>query len=103
MLAEAKRRIAAEPNRYIDHVWGEHEVGGTSVLYVSGVDLSFLNWQGKGELGNEALPDLTWAALRKVPAEFIGMGTLMTGIWWIIDRRMRRQKAKAEESEPNDE
>ena len=58
---------------------------------------------GAGELGDQGLPDLTWAALRKVPAEFIGMGTLMTGIWWVIDRRMRRQRVAAEEAEKDDE
>lgn len=105
MLAEAKRRIAAEPGRYIDHVWGEHEVGGTAVLYVSDVDLSFLAWQDPKWLGEGALPDLTWAALRKVPAEFLGMGALMTTVWWIIDRRRRLQGAGggATETEGGDE
>jgi len=92
MLAEARRRIGAEPEKYIDHIWGEHEVGGTSVLYISHVDLSFLAWQDPKWLGREPLPDLTWAALRKVPVEFLGMGALMTGIWWIIDRRMRLKR-----------
>ena len=35
LLAEAHRRIREQPGQYIDHVWGEHEVGGTSVLYIS--------------------------------------------------------------------
>ena len=92
LLAEAHRRIAAEPDRYIDHVWGEHEVGGTGVLYVSHVDLGFLAWRDPRYLGEEPLPHRTWEALRKVPFEFIGMGALMTGIWWVIDRRMQRER-----------
>ena len=44
LLAEARRRIADEPGRYVHHVWGEHEVGGTSVLYLSDVDLSTAGW-----------------------------------------------------------
>jgi len=103
MLAEAKRRIDGEPDKYIGHVWGEHEVGGTSVLYVSGFDLSFLAWQEPQQLGDEPLPDLTWAALRKVPFEFVGMGVLMTGVWWVIDRRMRLQPKNSDESGSNDE
>ena len=95
MLAEARRRIDAEPGRYIDHIWGEREVGGSSVLYISDIDLAFLAWQGAGSLGDEALPNLTWSALRKVPAEFLGMGALMTGLWWVIDRRTRLQEAQA--------
>jgi Fe-S-cluster-containing dehydrogenase component len=31
----AHRRIADEPDRYVDHVYGEHEVGGTSWLYLA--------------------------------------------------------------------
>jgi len=39
LLAEAKRRIAEQPGRYVDHVYGEHEAGGTQVLVLS--DLRF--------------------------------------------------------------
>ena len=35
MLAEGRRRIAARPEGYIDHIYGEHEAGGTSVIYLS--------------------------------------------------------------------
>jgi len=37
LLAEAHRRIAAEPGRYVDHIYGEHEAGGTQVLCLSAV------------------------------------------------------------------
>jgi formate dehydrogenase iron-sulfur subunit len=91
MLAEAHRRIEAEPDRYLDHVWGEREVGGSSVLYVSDIDLTFLGWDPNG-LSHEPLPALTWSALTKVPYEFVGMGALMSGIWWVIERRRRRAR-----------
>ena len=35
MLALAHKRIADRPDRYVDHVYGEKELGGTSVLYLS--------------------------------------------------------------------
>ncbi|MBW1784335.1 MAG: 4Fe-4S dicluster domain-containing protein [Deltaproteobacteria bacterium] len=35
MLALARERISKDPGRYIDHIYGEHEVGGTSWLYIS--------------------------------------------------------------------
>jgi formate dehydrogenase iron-sulfur subunit len=41
MLAEAKARIAANPERYNPHVYGETEIGGTSVLYLAPKDVSF--------------------------------------------------------------
>ena len=37
MLTLAHERIASEPDRYVDHVFGEHENGGTSTFYISPV------------------------------------------------------------------
>jgi formate dehydrogenase iron-sulfur subunit len=37
MLKLAHERIAQEPDRYVDHVFGEHENGGTSTFYISPV------------------------------------------------------------------
>ena len=41
MLAEAKARIAKDPERYNPHVYGETEIGGTSVLYLAPKNVSF--------------------------------------------------------------
>lgn len=87
MLEEAHRRIAAEPGRYQPVVYGEHEVGGTSVLYISDVPLDFLAWQA--DLGAQPLPRLTASALHKVPPTILAVGGVMTGIYWVIGRRMR--------------
>ncbi len=38
LLALAKDRIKKRPDRYIDHIYGEKEAGGTSWLYLSGRD-----------------------------------------------------------------
>jgi formate dehydrogenase iron-sulfur subunit len=86
LISIAHRRIHENPDRYIHRVFGETEVGGTSVLYLSDIPLDFLAF--KPDLGNEPLPQLTWAALSKVPPIVVGMGGLMTGIWWIVNRRM---------------
>jgi formate dehydrogenase iron-sulfur subunit len=89
MLAEAKRRLAAEPGRYLPRIWGKSQVGGTSVLYVSDISLDFLGWGESRTLGEAPLPERTWAALRPVPLEFLGVGVLMGAIYWIIERRRR--------------
>ncbi|MBK7405851.1 MAG: 4Fe-4S dicluster domain-containing protein [Phycisphaerales bacterium] len=36
LIATARERIAARPDRYIDRIYGEHEAGGTSWLYIAG-------------------------------------------------------------------
>jgi formate dehydrogenase iron-sulfur subunit len=89
LLAEARRRIKDNPDKYINHIWGEHEVGGTSVLYISDIDLGFLSYQSKP--GSLPLPKTTEAAMRSVPFAFVGMGGLMLGLNWIIKRRMQIQ------------
>jgi formate dehydrogenase iron-sulfur subunit len=38
LLTIARQRVRRHPQRYIDHIYGEHEVGGTAWLYLSGVD-----------------------------------------------------------------
>jgi formate dehydrogenase iron-sulfur subunit len=93
LLVEAHRRIDANPTKYIRHVWGEKEFGGTSIMYVSDIPLDFLMW--KPGTDGERLPELTWAALHKVPGIVMGMGALMTGIYWIIGRRMKLSAIEA--------
>lgn len=41
LLAEAKRRVAADPERYEPDVYGEEEGGGTQVLYLAAKGVSF--------------------------------------------------------------
>jgi formate dehydrogenase iron-sulfur subunit len=86
VLAEARRRLQAEPGRYQQRIYGEHEVGGTSVLLLSDFPLETLGWANTPD---RPLPQLTWAALDKVPATVVAMSALMGGLHWIIGRRMR--------------
>ena len=41
LLAEARRRLAAEPGRYDARIYGEKDGGGTQVLYLAPAGLSF--------------------------------------------------------------
>ncbi|MDR0454333.1 MAG: hydrogenase 2 operon protein HybA [Deferribacteraceae bacterium] len=53
LLEEAKRRIAENPGRYVDKVYGEFDYGGTNVLYISKVDFN--------KLGMPDLPNYSYA------------------------------------------
>jgi formate dehydrogenase iron-sulfur subunit len=97
LLAEARRRISATPGLYIQRVWGEDEVGGTSVLYVSNADLSFLT-QGVA-LGKAPLPQSTSPAMNAVPFAFTGALAAMAGLSWIIGRRIKNQAGNQGEAE----
>jgi formate dehydrogenase iron-sulfur subunit len=96
LLERAHGRIAAEPDRYVPHVYGETEVGGTRVLYLAGISLGFLSWSSEDR--KTPLPKLTWKALSKVPWEVAGMGSVMGGIYWVINRRMSLASQAAEEA-----
>ncbi len=97
LLAEARRRIRATPARYVPHVYGEDDVGGTSVLMISSVPLDFL---AAGKVTDQPLPELTWAALSKVPPLALGVGGLMAGVFWITGRRMKLQAERLDREAP---
>jgi formate dehydrogenase iron-sulfur subunit len=87
LIAEAHRRIKNNPGKYMDKVWGEHDYGGTSVLYLSDIDLGFLSYGSRPDY--TSLPSRTEPAMKAVPYAFAGMGGVMYGINWIIQRRMK--------------
>jgi formate dehydrogenase iron-sulfur subunit len=93
LLRKAHVRIAKDPARYVNHVWGEHEFGGTSVLYISDVDLDAIGWPA---VTAESIPSLTEPLIHKTP--FIGFGVAigLVGLNWIIKRRdlLARERAR---------
>lgn len=74
LLKIARERIRAYPGRYMDHVYGEHEMGGTSWLYISGVPFREIGL--REDLGNTPAPKLTKGALSVVP--------MVTGLWPLL-------------------
>ena len=95
LLAEAHRRISAEPEKYVQKVWGEKEVGGTSVLYISDVDLNLTDLE-VGITSEEPMPHRTTKILHKMPTVFVGMAALMGGVHWVIRRRQELMKGEPE-------
>jgi formate dehydrogenase iron-sulfur subunit len=92
LLALANQKIKEEAHIYLPVVYGAHEVGGTAVMYISHVPLDFLGYHGAPI--EEPMPELTWEWLGKVPAISIGVAGLMTGLFWIIERRMLAEAAR---------
>ena len=85
MIAEAKRRIAENPEGYHPHIYGLTEVGGTSVFFLSAVPFDQLGMNTG--LPHEGLPPLTWRALSAVPGVAAVGSVLLGGIYWITHRR----------------
>ncbi len=102
LLAEARRRLAAQPDKYIQKIWGEKEVGGTSVLYISDVDICLCDLKQK-ITDTTPMPGRTFKILRHMPSVFGGMAVTMGGIWWVIERRQKLMAKPKPESEPASE
>jgi formate dehydrogenase iron-sulfur subunit len=84
LLNEAHARIRQNPGRYQDHIWGEKEVGGTSMMYVSDVDLAALSWPPHHA---PPIPSLTEPLIHKTPFIGLAVGISAVGLNWIIKRR----------------
>jgi Fe-S-cluster-containing dehydrogenase component len=65
LVEEAKSRIYDDPDNYVHHIYGEHEAGGTSYLYLSAVSFEQLGF--RTDLGTTAYPELTKDFLYAVP------------------------------------
>jgi len=92
LLALAHERIHNQPNLYVDHVYGEHEAGGTSWLYLSSVpfeDIGFL------KLGSTAPPHLTETVQHAIFKFFIPPLALY-GLLGLIMRLSRPQERPGE-------
>jgi Ni/Fe-hydrogenase subunit HybB-like protein/Fe-S-cluster-containing dehydrogenase component len=58
LLELAREKIKTHPNEYVDHIYGEHEVGGTSWLYLSSVPFEQIGFL---KLPSQAPPAVTEA------------------------------------------
>lgn len=97
LIREAQERIKAEPAKYVNRIYGQQEVGGTSILYITSVPFENLGF--RTNLSMAALPTLTWNALSKVPGVVTVGGSLLYGIWWITNRRTEVKEFERKEQE----
>lgn len=96
LLTLAKDRIQKRPDRYVDHIYGEHEVGGTSWLYLTG--------RPGNEVGLLDLPDSAPARKTEsiqhgifkygiIPLSVYGV---LGGVMWLNQRRAGKNEAPHE-------
>ena len=95
LIREARGRIAAAPDKYVDHIYGEKEVGGTSWLYLSPVPFEKL---GMPVLGSEPVTINAERAMGAVAPVLAGVTATMAGIYWLIRRRERIKGEKEDEN-----
>lgn len=71
LLHTARQRIESKPGRYVDHIYGDREMGGTSWLYLSGVPFKEIGL--KEDLGVKPALEFTAGAISAVP--------IVIGLW----------------------
>jgi len=82
LLEIARARVTAEPDKYVQHIYGEHEVGGTGWLYLFGAAPEKLGL--RTNLGTTPYPELTAGFLYGVPLVFVLWPSLLIGLNYLI-------------------
>ena len=112
---EAKRRLSLKPGdtynypvqhvdgrqvtenvvpRYVDHVYGLNEAGGTQYLFLAGVEFNKLGFNPR--ISNMVYPRLTWSYVSHVPAL---IGTLLVAgtVTRLVTQRIEKNKQKSQQ------
>ena len=89
---DSKEKSRRPVSKYINHVYGQSEAGGTQYLMLAGVPFDMIGFNKN--IGDKFLPELTWAYISKIPAVaalVIGAGTLT----WAITSRKNKDKGES--------
>jgi formate dehydrogenase iron-sulfur subunit len=95
LVRVAHERIQRSPERYVNHVLGEHEVGGTSWLYLSGVEFAALQFP---KLGQKPAPGVSESIQHGIFAYFVppvSMYALLGVLMWVSKHRPKDPDATA--------
>ena len=92
LIKIARDRIKRFPERYVDHIYGEFEVGGTSWLYIAGKDFAKLDFP---KLGRNPAPGISESIQHGIFAYFVppvSLYALLGGLMWITKNRKELDK-----------
>ncbi|MBI5741445.1 MAG: 4Fe-4S dicluster domain-containing protein [Nitrospirae bacterium] len=101
LIKVARKRITDKPDRYIDHIYGEYEAGGTSWMYISGVPFEQLDFPV--DLPKKALVEETKGFLGAVPVVFAVWPALFGMIYTALRHRDEIEKGKSQSHEREEE
>jgi Fe-S-cluster-containing dehydrogenase component len=93
LLEEAKTRIYAQPDSYVHYIYGEREVGGSCVMYLSAVPFEKIGF--RTDLGEKSYPEHTKTFLYSVPVVDI----LLPAFLLALNAATKGEKSKTEPEE----
>ncbi|MGE5620856.1 MAG: 4Fe-4S dicluster domain-containing protein [Sphingomonadaceae bacterium] len=92
LLKTARQRILQEPDKYVDHIFGETEAGGTGWLYLSAVPFEQIGFPKN--LGKKPLAEYTREFLLAVPLVLMIWPAALTGVNALIRRGEKSEQEK---------
>ena len=90
LVEEARKRIYREPEKYVNHIYGEHDVGGTSWIYLSAVPFEQIGF--KTDLGTVAYPEYSTGFLYSVPIVLILWPAFLMGLSYLTRREEEKEE-----------
>ncbi len=102
ILRIAKNKIKRNPDMYVNHIYGEHEIGGTTWMYIAEKNFKDLKMQ---PLGPNPAPGISEAIQHGIFAYFVPPVTLyaILGILMWLSKRYKFDKDTFIESEDKNE
>ena len=97
LVAMARQRIRENPGSYVDHIYGEHEAGGTSWIYLSPV--SFEKAGFDTSVPKEPILNYVKDFLSIVPMVLTIWPALFAGIHLLAARKEKKEQPKSIEGE----
>ncbi|MEA3547306.1 MAG: hydrogenase 2 operon protein HybA [Thermodesulfobacteriota bacterium] len=94
LLDQARTRMKKDPARYIDHIYGEHEVGGTSWLYLSDVEFNKVDFQ---DLPSEPIPKLP-ETIQHSLFSYLWSPIALFGVLSVVMAKAQSKKKEEDES-----
>jgi len=91
LIKQAQAKIKTFPDRYVPHIYGEKEVGGTAWLYLSGIPFTALDFP---RLGYHPAPGYTEPIQHAIFKWFLpplGVYAALGGIMWYLKNKKAQE------------
>lgn len=88
LLTVANQRIYGGKGNYVEHIYGEREMGGTSMMYLAAVPFERL---GFPTLPEEAAAEINAMIMHSTPTIAVAMAMALSGVYWLVKKRNEEQ------------
>ena len=95
LIEIARQRIYQNPDKYHPYIYGEHEAGGTSMLFLSSVPVEQLDF--RMNVGTVPYPEKTTGFLYAVPHIFILWPVFLFGLSYLTSQKSGKESDHGEE------